>query len=632
MKNVIVGTAGHIDHGKSALVKALTGTDPDRLKEEKARGITIDLGFAHLQLDGVQIGFVDVPGHEKFVKNMLAGVGGIDIVMLVVAADESVMPQTREHFDICRLLGIRTGIVVITKTDLADSELVTLVREEVSEMVRGSFLDGAPILAVSSRTGAGMDHLKAAFRQIAMELPERPSNKRLRLPIDRSFTMHGFGTVITGTLIAGRLIRDGEVELLPGGRIARVRGIQIHGMATEMAVAGQRTAVNLQGVELSQVKRGMVLTEPRLYRATQLLDAKLTLLPGARPLKNLIKVRFHLGTSEVLARVALLGIGQLAPGAAAFAQFRLDAPVFCLHGDPFIIRQFSPTVTIGGGKVLNPHTAKHRARDKGVIANLEELSAGDYSGVIPQLIRSHPVPAMPLKELNSYVDLPAADLERICSGLAADGHLVMIPGPSTILMPPRVVESLQSETLHQVQRCHEQSPLAKGISREELRKKVFDRLNPEVFRFCLDELVAQKKIALLEDAVSAHGRTVQLSAGERQLRERIEEAFLRGGFQPPTLQDIQASVGGNAEEIRRIYFWMIKEKILVKVTEEMPYHRTTVEEIKAAIRRRFQPGTLFGVPAFKELFNLTRKHAIPLLEYLDREHITRRQGNDRVLL
>ena len=405
MRHVVVGTAGHIDHGKSALVKALTGTDPDRLKEEKLRGITIDLGFAHLDLGDLQVGFVDVPGHEKFVKNMLAGVGGIDFVLLVIAADESIMPQTREHFDICRLLGIRYGIVVITKVDMVEPALIDLVREEVRETVAGSFLEGAEIVPVSSKTGAGIEPLKQVIRKLGLGLPPRPADRLLRLPVDRAFSIRGFGTVITGTLTSGELRKDQEVEIIPAQLVARVRGIQIHGRMSERAVAGQRTAVNLQGVELPQVQRGVVLTVPHLFRATQLLDVKLSLLAGAHPLKNLVKVRFHHGTAEVLARVALIGHDALAPGGSAYAQLRLDGPVFCLHDDAFIIRQFSPAITIGGGKVLNPHPIKHKATDREVLAALSSLDQSALPEKIPVLLASHGNRAMDLVELLSLIHI-----------------------------------------------------------------------------------------------------------------------------------------------------------------------------------------------------------------------------------
>ena len=632
MRHVIVGTAGHIDHGKSALVKALTGIDPDRLKEEQLRGITIDLGFAHLDLGDVQAGFVDVPGHEKFVKNMLAGVGGIDFVLLVVAADESIMPQTREHFDICRLLGVSSGIVVINKSDLVDAEMIELVRDEVAETTLGSFLENAEVIAVSSRTGEGIDRLKKAIHDLSLAIRPRPSNRLLRLPIDRSFSIRGFGTVVTGTLTSGEIQKDQEVELIPGGLTTKVRGIQVHGNMTGHAVAGQRTAVNLQGVDLAQVERGMVITVPHLFRSTQILDVHLHLLPSARPLKNLVKVRFHQGTIEVLAKVALIGQDTLAPGESGYAQLRLDLPVFCLHGDAFIIRQFSPTITIGGGTILHPNPSKHKSTDKQTLAALPQLHHGSLQEKIPVMLAADAKRAMNLNELNSLLGLPGAELTKICSELSQSGSLVMIPAPLPILVLPQVVESLKKETLAQVTAFHKENPLQKGISKEELRMRFFDDLPLEVFRHCLEELVENRKIAFQEDAVSLHGREVQLTADGEKVREMIEAVYQRAGYQPPPVSDLPNSVAANPEEIRRIFFWMIKEKILVKVSEDLVYHRSTIDAIKKGIKGKFTPGSKFGVAEFKELFDITRKHAIPLLEYLDRERFTRRLGNDRILL
>jgi selenocysteine-specific elongation factor len=632
MRHVIVGTAGHIDHGKSALVKALTGVDPDRLKEEQQRGITIDLGFAHLDLGDVQVGFVDVPGHEKFVKNMLAGVGGIDFVLLVIAADESIMPQTREHFDICRLLGIRAGIVVINKTDLVDPDMIELVRDEVEEATLGSFLEKADIIPVSSKTGEGIDNLKKAIRDLALAVQSRPSNRMLRLPIDRAFSIHGFGTVVTGTLTSGDIQKDQEIELIPGGLKAKVRGLQVHGAMTNRAIAGQRTAVNLQGVDLAQVERGMVIAPPTIFRSTQILDVHLMLLPGAKPLKNLLKVRFHQGTIEVLAKVALIGQDVLAPGESGYAQLRLDTPVFCLHGDAFIIRQFSPTITIGGGIILHPNPSKHKSTDKQTLAALEELDHGDLQEKIPILLATDVKRAMNLNELNALLGLPGPDLTKICSDLAKSGKLIMLPSPAPILVLPHVVESLKKETLEQIQNFLKENPLQKGISREELRKRFYDDLPLEVFRYCLDELVGKKKISILEEAVSLFGREVQLTAEGQQIRQTIESLYQKAGYQPPLFSEIQGSISANPEEIRRIFFWMIKEKILIRLSEDLVYHRATLEFIKSQIKGKFTPGAKFGVADFKELFDLTRKHAIPLLEYLDRERFTRRIGNDRILL
>jgi selenocysteine-specific elongation factor len=632
MQHMIVGTAGHIDHGKSALVKALTGVDPDRLKEEQLRGITIDLGFAHLQLNNAQIGFVDVPGHEKFVKNMLAGVGGIDCVMLVVAADESIMPQTREHFDICRLLGIPSGIVVISKIDLIEPELIELVREEIAEMTQGSFLEDAEVIPISARTGQGLDLLKAALYRSARNLPPRSLDHPLRLPIDRVFTMRGFGTVVTGTLAAGCIRRDEEVELIPGGLIARVRGIQVYGKAAEIAVAGQRTAVNLQGVELAQVSRGMSLAPPHLFRAERIVDVRLDLLSGARPLKNLTKVRFHQGTAEVPARVALLGSSCLEPGKSAWAQLRLDAPAFCLHGDAFIIRQFSPAATIGGGRIIHPHAEKHRTTDRRAPKLLQSLQEIDTARKVTGLIAMHPRRMMSLREVNAVFGLPEAAWQSIAAAAVAAGDLVLVPAAQPLLVQPVVLDDLKKETVALIARYHKENPLLRGISREELRKRYYDGLPAEVFRFCLEHLVEENEISLHEDLVALHGREVKLSPGEQRIRESVEKLLIQSDMQAPSAQDIAGLVAEDPAEVRKICHWMLKEKILLRIAEDLVYHQATLREMKHKIRERYARGSRFGVAEFKERFGLTRKHAIPLLEYLDREHITMRQGSERILL
>src|SRR5687768_2637577 len=365
MTSLIVGTAGHIDHGKSALVRALTGTDPDRLPEEKRRGITIDLGFADLQLDDLKVGFVDVPGHERFIKNMLAGAHGIDLLALVIAADEGVMPQTREHFDICRLLGVRNGLLVITKTDLVDEEMLALVEDEARELVTGSFLENAPLVAVSSRTGAGLNDLKAQLSEMGKRVPARSQDFVMRLPIDRAFSMKGFGSVVTGTLISGKITEGDELELLPSRTNVRVRGLQVHNKPVHEAHAGQRTAVNLAGIDTAQIERGMVLAPAGRLRPMQVIDVWIDVLPGAsRGVRSRSRVRFHHSAAEVLGRVRVLeSSSEIAPGKGGLAQLRLEAPVVALHGDRFILRSYSPAETIAGGVIVDPFATKHRARD-----------------------------------------------------------------------------------------------------------------------------------------------------------------------------------------------------------------------------------------------------------------------------
>ena len=632
MRHIIVGTAGHIDHGKSSLIKALTGTDPDRLKEEQARGITIDLGFAHLDLGDVQVGFVDVPGHEKFVKNMLAGVGGIDFVLLVVAADESLMPQTREHFDICRLLGVTSGIVVITKTDMVDEEMVELVAEEVRDAVKGSFLENADIIPISSKTGDGIDRLKTAIHDLGITVRQRPTNRLLRLPIDRAFSIRGFGTVLTGTLTSGEIQKDQDIELVPGGLTAKVRGVQVHGEMTGRAISGQRTAVNLQGVDLASVERGMVVTVPRTFRATQILDARLSLLAGAKPLKHLVKVRFHQGTKETLARVALIGQDSLAPGETSYAQLRLDEPVFCLHGDAFIIRRFSPAITIGGGLILHPNPSKHKSTDRKALEALRKLDGTDIKEKIPVLLEVDAKRAIDMKALNSSLGLPVAELTRVCGELSEAKKIVMLAASSPVLVLPSVIEALKKSTLALLSAFHKENPLLRGVSKEELRKRFYDDLPIEVFRHCLDSLAETRRITILDEAVSLYGREVRLSAESAKVREMIEGALLKSGVQPPTLAELQDAIDADPEEIKRIFFWMIKEKQLVKIAEDIVYLRSTLDEIKCRIKEKFASGAKLGVSDFKDIFGITRKHAIPLLEFLDREKFTRRLGTDRVVL
>src|SRR5271168_12881 len=440
IKHVIVGTAGHIDHGKSSLVEALTGTNPDRLEEEKRRGITLDLGFAFLNLEGVRLGLVDVPGHERFVRNMLAGAGGIDLVLLVVAADEGIKPQTREHFEICRLLGIPRGMIAITKSDLADSDSLGLVRLEIEEFVRGSFLQSAPIVPVSARSGAGLDELKQTLQRAALAVAAKDTTQNFRLPIDRSFAMKGFGTVVTGTLISGAVKVEDEVELYPAKKRLRVRGLHSGGKEIERAVAGQRTAVNLAGIEHEEITRGMVLAPAGIFEATQRVDARIALLASARELKNRARVHFHQGTAEAVAEVVLLGSGDgLAAGESGFAQLRLDHPVLLLPGDRFILRRFSPVVTIGGGTVLDARAPRHKRKDAAVAPFLGVLEHGKREEILGALLDAAPR-GTTLPEIVARTGWTDADIRATAEKLAAVKRLRILAGA------PSVVASAQGLT------------------------------------------------------------------------------------------------------------------------------------------------------------------------------------------
>jgi len=635
MKHLIVGTAGHIDHGKSALVQALTGTDPDRLEEEKRRGITIDLGFAHLDLgDGLRVGFVDVPGHERFVKNMLAGVGGIDLVLLVVAADESIKPQTREHFDICRLLNIRKGMGVITKCDLVDRDMADLVRLEIQELVKDTFLENAPIVAASSKTGEGLEDIRKELRRLADGIPARPLQLPFRLPIDRAFVMKGFGTVITGTLVTGAIDKDTEVEIFPQGRRARVRGIQVHNAPAASAIAGQRTALNLAGMEAGEIARGMVLAAPGLFQASSRLDCSLSLLPSARPLKNRARVHFHSGTAETVAEVVPLDAKELAPGTQGYVQLRLANPGLFLPGDRFIVRQFSPVVTIGGGVVLDNLPPRHRLLDPAVAQFLSVMEKGSEEERLELLVRE--AGEASLSMLTARAGRPAADVERWGRALQAKQRLVILGQPASFFIHAEHFQHLEREIAQQLERYHSSNPLMVGIAKEDLRGRTRDRLklqpSPLVFNAVLRHLEADGKIETSGEMVRRAGREIELNPQESAARVQIVDAFESAGLAVPAASDVLAHLKIDRPRAEKILQMLLKEKVLVKVAEDLIFHAAALGKLRELLARRKASNNRLNVGIFKELTGLSRKYAIPLLEYLDRERVTRRQGDERIIL
>jgi selenocysteine-specific elongation factor len=662
MKHIVVGTAGHIDHGKSALVLALTGTDPDRLEEEKRRGITIDLGFAHLDLgEGVRVGFIDVPGHERFVKNMLAGASGIDLVMLVVAADESIKPQTREHFDICRLLGVRHGLVAITKSDLVDRDLLETVRLEVQEFVAGSFLEGAPVVAVSARSGEGLETLKAELLRMSGAISSKPAGLPFRLPIDRAFVMKGFGAVVTGTLISGRIEKEAEVEVFPQGRRVRVRGIEVHNRPADAALAGQRTALNLAGIEAREMARGMVLAPPDLFRVSSRLDATLSLLGSARPLKNRARVHFHCGTAETIAEVALLDGKELKPAERTYAQLRLAEPGLFLHGDRFIIRQFSPVTTIGGGSILDSQPAPRPARhDPSVRRFLEILEGADPESRLEALVRQSG--EVTLAELVARAGWLPAEVARVAGLVETRGLLVAPRGmgqPPSLFMHAEYLQALEESTVKALEQFHATNPLLPGLSKEELRARVGSALSgrqaghraevlrppgsglkasvtarPSVpaFNAVLQALNVQSKVDMRGETVTKAGRALRLTPEEVEAREQISRAFEKAGLAVPSTAEVLATLHidrGRAEKILQI---LLKEKTLVRVAEGLIFHRAALEGLQRMLKQRKAQSDRINVGAFKDMTGLSRKYVIPLLEYLDRERVTRRQGDERVIL
>ncbi|HEY3026551.1 MAG TPA: selenocysteine-specific translation elongation factor [Pyrinomonadaceae bacterium] len=638
MHSIIIGTAGHIDHGKTALVRALTGVDADRLPEEKRRGITIDLGFADLDLGDVRIGFVDVPGHERFVKNMLAGAHGIDVVALVIAADEGVMPQTREHFDICRLLGVGKGLVIITKKDLVDEDLLALVRTEAEELVAESFLADAPMVSVSARTGEGIEELTRTLHDVGLTVPAHSADFIARLPIDRAFIMKGFGTVVTGTLVAGEILEGSELELLPAGTRLRVRGVQVHGNAVGRATAGQRTALNLGGVDNSAIERGMVLAPVARLQPTQIVDAYIEVLQNAaRPLRSRARVRVHVGAAEVLARVRVLEPGgEIAAGQSGFAQLRFESPMISVLGDRFVIRSYSPSRTIAGGIVLDPAAAKHRGRDAaGTRSRLEALMKADRAAqvaIFAELAGLHGLRRADLAARTGWRD---DVIDAVLTEVKQAGSIVDAEG---ILVNHASFDQLKDLVKAEVDEHHRREPLSRGLSRETLRERHFAHAAPELFRFVIAQLEKDGAVVSEKDTIRARAHSRELSAADAQLREQLDQLYGKAGLEAPSLDEAMAAVGKNVAErthARKILQLLIDAGVLVQVQPQLFFHRGALDELTAKLRAYaagHEPERLIDVGSFKELAGVSRKYAIPLLEFLDRERLTRRAGDRRIIL
>lgn len=631
-KKIIVGTAGHIDHGKSSLVEALTGTHPDRLEEEKRRGITIDLGFAFLEEGGVQFGFVDVPGHEHFVGNMLAGAAGIDLVLLVIAADESIKPQTREHFDICRLLGIQRGLVALSKADLVDRDTLELTRLEVEDYLRGSFLEGAPVLSISAKTRLGLPELKRALVDQAMQIPGKDTRREFRLPIDRAFSVKGFGAVVTGTLLSGQVAVGDEIALFPGNERLRVRGVQSGGKAAEHAEAGQRTAVNLAGIDHRLLKRGMTLAAPGRFRATRRADIKLQLLPSARKLKNRTQVHFHSGSFETIAEVALYGRAELAAGDETFAQLKLRESVLLLPGDRFIVRQSSPLITIGGGAILDPIPRRPRKEEMPREQFLIAVERSDKPEVLAQLVDRAPfgLPQRDISARTGWTDTEIADTVR---SLRSVKRVRVVAPDSPILYPAAAFDQLLEKIAERVERFHKEHPLRPGMAREDLRGALARRLRPEIFRAALEELADQKRIELADEFVKRAGAQVSLLPEEVKAKEQIETAFASAGLAVPSVKEVLVGLSIESRRSEKLLQLLLRDKSLVRISADLIFHRDALAGLRPKLASyKAVKGERISVPAFKELAGITRKYAIPLLEYLDRERVTRRQGDERVIL
>ncbi len=628
MKRVILGTAGHIDHGKSQLVKALSGIDTDRLKEEKKRGISIELGFAFLELgDDIRLGIVDVPGHEKFVRQMVAGAGGIDIAALVVALDEGVMPQTVEHLDILRLLDVKTGLVVLTKSDLVDEELALLAEEDVRDAVKGTFLETAPFVKVSSKTGQGIEDLKQTLKNLASKLVDRPVHGLLRLPVDRVFTIKGHGTVVTGTLISGTISAGDDIEILPSEVRSAVRSLESHNKSENTAYPGERVAVNLRNVEQGDIHRGDVLTHPGDFKPSYILDVRLKALERAPvPLQNGKKVRLHHYTSEVEARIVLPNLDQLEPGKELITQLRTSAPIVPATGDHFVIRALSPSITLGGGTILNPRALKLKAR---TAKSFLEEEREDDQDIVSSLVRGGAMAGISRNELLGLSGFSAKRLDKLLDSLRTTGKIIRYDESENRLIHANFFNLIKNRLLNRLTEFHKNQPLKTGISKQELRSIVPG--SDKLFKKLLNTLLHTKEIVDQGDTVRLASHEVRLKETEKDIKDELFRIILSGENAPPNLKDILASVKADQKQVKSLLSLLEKEGKVTKIREDMYFSTDFVNSIKLNLVIFIKKEGGITPSQFSEITKSSRKYNIPLLEYFDRERFTMRVGDQRVL-
>ncbi len=635
--HLVIGTSGHIDHGKTTLVKALTGVDTDRLAEEKARGITIDLGFARFREGGVDLAFVDVPGHERFVHNMLAGAAGMDAVLMVIAADEGVMPQTREHLAICDLLGIQQGIVALTRVDLVDPELLALCLEDVRGAVKGTFLEGAPIVPVSAVTGQGMPELKAELARLRSRVQGRNTEHPFRFPVDRSFTIKGFGTVVTGTVLAGRLGADQEVMQYPQGRKLRVRGLQVHGAAVDAVEAGQRAAINLAGVAKEEVQRGDQLAEPGSLLTGYLLNVELRLLADApRDLTQRTRVRLHLGTREVIGRIVLLEGEQFAPGEVQLIQVRLEEPVSTRYGDRFIVRNYSPLYTLGGGRVIDPAPNKSRRVRLELAQRLKALAGSDPVELVEQAIYLQATRGIKGGEAFTRTGLSERQFTRTVQTLLSQGKVVQMDPAEKKYVHATVLDRVGQYLVRVLEGFHKAHPERDGMTRAELAGKLSLIFSDKEVGVVLQRLVKQERISQQGGAgagqvYASQGHRKSVSGEQEAGVSRLIEVVRQGGVQPARRTALFDGAGVDEKAGQALLNLATHSHQLVRVKDDLYYTPDTLAEIEGRLRGYLKEHERITVIDFKELAGVTRKHAVDLLEHFDAQRVTLRLQDHRVL-
>jgi selenocysteine-specific elongation factor len=624
VKHLIIGTAGHVDHGKSALIRALTGVETDRFPEEKARGISIDIGFAHFSLpSGRRAAVIDVPGHERFIKNMLAGITGIDLVLLVVAADEGVMPQTREHLDILRLLEIKQGLIILTKKDLVDDDMIALVSEDVREAVKSTFLADAPLLTVSSVTGEGLDTLVALLDPMVEQTDTKDVTAFARLPVDRAFVRPGFGTVVTGTLVGG-VIRAGDLmELLPEGSQVRVRGLQVHGEKTERAEAGQRVAVNLAGIERSDVTRGQVLCAPGALQPTSSFAASLHVLESwPKEVPHGLRVHLHTGTSEVLGRILLLDQAELLPDQTAYVQIKTEEPVVVGRGDHYILRSYSPVHTLGGGVVIEPHAHYKRSQAEQALADLKAKETGGVAGVLAATLAGAGLVPITFAELARRSGVPAEALAAELAQMTANvrelegGFLIHRRGFGAFIT---AVSELLSGYFTQF-------PLRSGLAKEEVRRKL--GLGAKEFAALLLEADGLKELVAIRDRIALPGRQPILNAGQSKLADTLMQVIFEAGYNLLSVVELKERV--KARDTEEVLIYLTEQGKAVRVGDDLMIDATNLAEGAEAARRFLREHGRITVGQFRDLLGTTRKFALPLLEWMDEQRVTRRSGDERL--
>ena len=633
MKQIILGTAGHIDHGKTSLIKAVTGVNTDRLKEEQARGITIELGFASMDLPGGRhLGIVDVPGHEKFVKNMVAGATGIDMVAMVIAADEGVMPQTREHMEICALLGIQHGLIALTKTDLVDEEWMELVIEDIRDFSRGTFLEDCPIIPVSSATGEGMQAFVDALDELSGAVPERPVTNLFRLPVDRVFTMKGFGTVITGSLVSGRVNVGDTITIYPSMVTSKVRGIQVHNESVEEAGPGMRTAINFQGLEKASVRRGEVISTPRSLKPSYMVDVSLHFLKSnQKPAKNRTKVRFHTGTSEVFGYLVLLDREELQPGEDIVAQLRLDTPVSLVRDDRFVIRSYSPVRTIGGGKVLNPVPPKHKRFQEGVMEGLKGLIDSPPEGVVSFHVQDADVAGVTFSDLIIMTNLPEKRLASITQALSSTREIMQIDKDTRLFVHKKVFEALQDNVASFLEKYHQAKPLKAGVSKEELKSKFPMKAADKLFSAVMNQMLKANMIVQEGEVVKLAAHKVSLGFDQAAIKEKVLDIYRKSGLTPPYFKEVTKTLDVDPAVAKDVFMLLVSEGTMIKAKEELFFHMEPYKDLKKRLVEFLTANEEITTPQFKEMTGASRKYIIPLLEYFDAKNVTIRVGDSRKL-